>query len=362
MKPIRRIRIKDIAEKANVSIGTVDRVIHNRGEVSPATREKILKIVEELDYQPNILASTLASKKEYSLAVLIPEPQSDEAYWNKPLLGIHKAFNEIQQYGIAVNLYQFKQSDPEDFKEKAADLLESGHDGVVLAPFYSRESKQFIKTLEEEKIPFVFIDSNIKESNKLSYIGQNSFQSGTLAAKLLDSSVHGQASILVIHFAKEMDNQNHLVQREMGFYDYFNQKEVKNKNIITVEINDTSPDVYFAQIEHELNNNQHVRGIFVTNSQVYKVAEYLEEKKISNIRLIGHDLIPKNMEYTRKGVVDFLICQRPEEQGYQAINVLFQHIILKKQVIPENYTSIDIVTKENLDFYKEFNLNNYGTN
>jgi len=322
-----------------------------------------MKIVEELDYQPNILASTLASKKAYSLGVLIPEPQSEEAYWSKPLIGIRQAFDEIQQYGVAIKLYQFKQTDASFFKEKTAELLTKQHDGVVLAPFFSRESKTFIKKLEEREIPFVFIDSNINDSSKISYIGQNSFQSGMLAAKLLDFSLPENAPVLIVHFAKEMDNQNHLVQREMGFYDYFKQKQTTAKRqITTYEINDPASDDYFAPIEAGIRKAGDIKGIFVTNSQVYKVAEYLENKGLHDIRLIGHDLIPINREYVRKGIVDFLICQRPEEQGYQSVMTLFQHLILKKTVALENYTSIDIVTKENMDFYQEFNKNNYGTN
>jgi len=70
------------------------------------------------------------------------------------------------------------------------------------------------------------------------------------------------------------------------------------------------------------------------------------------IRVIGHDLITENIEFLNKGIVDFLICQRPEEQGYRAIITLFDHLVLKKAVNNENYTSIDIITKENLNYYK----------
>ncbi|TDN98241.1 LacI family transcriptional regulator [Sunxiuqinia elliptica] len=331
--------------------------------MSKKTRNKILKIIEELDYQPNILASTLASKKVYSFAVLIPEPQSTEAYWNKPLHGISKALQEIQPYGVEVTIYQFKQNDPALFKKQAEQLLAHGHDGIVLAPFFSRESKAFINKLEELNIPFVFIDSNIKESPKLSYIGQNSFQSGALAAKLLNFSMPANSPALVIHFAKEMDNQNHLVQREMGFYNYFKEQSASSsRSIRTVEINNTDHQAYFKQIEEELKNSPQVGGIFVTNSQVYKVAEYLESKGMPDIRLIGYDLIPANADFVRKDLIDFLICQRPEEQGYQAVSTLFQHLVLKKEVASENYTSIDILTKENLDFYQEFKTSNYGPN
>ena len=58
-----KIRIKDIARLANVSTGTVDRVLHNRGEVSAKSREKVEKVLKEINYQPNIYASALASKK-----------------------------------------------------------------------------------------------------------------------------------------------------------------------------------------------------------------------------------------------------------------------------------------------------------
>ncbi|MDP2113179.1 MAG: substrate-binding domain-containing protein [Bacteroidota bacterium] len=353
IKAINRTRIKDIALKANVSIGTVDRVIHKRGEVSEATRNKIITIINELEYQPNILASTLASKKTFSFALLIPEPISPESYWNKPMVGVRRAFQEIQQYGININIHLFKQSDANTFNTEAGKIIESNPEGVVLAPFFSRESKEFISELKKRAIPYVFIDSNIKDSDKLSYIGQNSFQSGTLAAKLLDFSVPENSSIMVLHFAKERDNMNHLVQREKGFYEYFKTNSIaEKKKLITLEISDPTDVACQNQISDQLKSNPEIRGIFVTNSQVYYLARLIEATNISGIRVIGHDLINENIDFLKKGIVDFLICQRPEEQGYKAIITLFEHLVLKKEVNNENYTSIDIITKENLDYYK----------
>jgi len=56
--------VKEIARRAKVSIGTVDRVLHNREGVSEKTKTKINKIIQELDYQPNILARRLASSAQ----------------------------------------------------------------------------------------------------------------------------------------------------------------------------------------------------------------------------------------------------------------------------------------------------------
>jgi LacI family transcriptional regulator len=299
------------------------------------------------------LASTLASKKIFSFVLFIPEPISKEAYWNKPIVGVRKAFQEIQQYGVDISIHLFKQSDSQTFIDEAELILQSKPDGVVLAPFFSRESKLFITELKINEIPYVFIDSNIKDCQKLSYIGQDSYQSGTLAAKLLDFSLPENASVLVLNFAKEIDNLNHLVQREKGFYDYFRTNDPEgNRKLITLEIADPTDNTFSAKMKTELDSNPKVKGIFVTNSQVYYLAKFLEQNGKNNIRVIGHDLISENIEYLKKGMIDFLICQRPEEQGYNAVFALFDHIILKKPVNSENYTSIDIITKENLDYYK----------
>lgn len=304
-----------------------------------------------MEYQPNILASTLASKKTFSFALLFPEPISPEAYWNKPMIGVRQAFQEIQQYGVNIDIHLFKQSDPETFSNEAGLILESNPEGVVLAPFFSRESKEFIGELKNRDIPYVFIDSNIKDSDKLSYIGQDSFQSGTLAAKLLDYSIPENTSILILHFAKELDNMNHLVQREKGFYEYFSKASGK-KNLITLEIADPNDLGCQNRIIEQIQSNTNIKGIFVTNSQVYYLGRILELINRQDIRVIGHDLIRENIEFLNKGVVDFLICQRPEEQGYRAIQTLFDHLVLRKEVNSENYTSIDIITKENLEYYK----------
>ena len=99
---------------------------------------------------------------------------------------------------------------------------------------------------------------------------------------------------------------------------------------------------------------KNIKGIFVTNSKVFYVGRLIEKFKLKNVKVIGHDLLKENVVYLKKDIVHFLICQRPEEQGYNAINKLFKSVVQKRIIAMENYTSIDIVTKENVDYYKEF--------
>jgi LacI family transcriptional regulator len=64
--------VREIAEKAGVSIGTVDRVLHNRGRVSPKTKASILAIIEQSGYTPNPIARHLKLNKKYPFAVIMP--------------------------------------------------------------------------------------------------------------------------------------------------------------------------------------------------------------------------------------------------------------------------------------------------
>ena len=84
-----RIRIKDIARLADVSVGTVDRVLHGRTGVSEASRKRVEEILKQLDYQPNMYASALASNKKYTFICLLPEHLEGD-YWTAVELGIHE--------------------------------------------------------------------------------------------------------------------------------------------------------------------------------------------------------------------------------------------------------------------------------
>ena len=305
-----------------------------------------------MDYQPNILASTLASKKSTHFATLFPQPPSPEGYWNKPFVGVKKRIAELRQYGVTIQPFTFSQTEPKSFQQEAEKILRLKPDGVVLAPFFKKESAPFIEQLKENNIPFVFIDSEIKNAGQISYIGQNSYQSGLVSGRLLDM-ILPEGNILVIHFAKEMDNQNHLVQREKGFYDWFRKNKTGEHQLYTAEVSDTDNGIWMDEILQKI-DNQNIKGIFVTNSKVFYVGRLTEKYNLKNIRVIGHDLLKENIAYLKKDVVQFLICQRPEEQGYNSINKLFKHVVQKRVIAKENYTSIDIVTKENVDYYKEF--------
>ncbi len=348
----RNIRIKDIAEKAGVSIGTVDRVLHKRGEVSEETRKRIMQIIQELDYRPNILASTLASKKSIVFATLIPKAANPESFWTKPQLGIEKAMAQLRQYGIKVIQYFFEMDNAQSFAAESEKLLAENPDGVLLAPWLQKEALDLTRRLDEKAIPYVFIDSILPGAHPISFVVQSSFHSGYLAAKLIDYGTPENGLLLLIHIEKRINRSNHLTEREEGFLHYFQSHPDKKQQIKKLEISGGSEELQLKLKEMgiELCN---VDGIFVTNSKVHLAADCFKTL-CKTPKIVGYDLITRNLELLRQGKIDFLICQKPEAQGYSAINQLFDFLVKKEKISKENYTSIDIITAENIDYYSSF--------
>ncbi|MDN5205079.1 LacI family DNA-binding transcriptional regulator [Fulvivirgaceae bacterium BMA10] len=345
--------MKDVAARANVSIGTVDRVIHNRGEVSEDTKNKILKIIKDLDYRPNVIARSLASKKIYNFSILLPFSNDENEYWHYPHKGIARAIQEIHDYGVHTHLLSFDLNDKDSFTKETKQILDQQPDGILTAPVYYQEVSALLEKCEANNIPYSLIDSNIEQAKKVSYIGQNAFRSGYLVAKLLDFGITNDTTILLISIAKEADNANTIIRREKGFYDYFKEHNGQRKihylritNFSETVINDTMNSIF--------DKYPNVGGIFVTNSRVHLIADYLKKNKSNHIKLIGYDLINHNLNFLKNGSIDFIISQKPEEQGYRGIMSLFNDVVMKQVIATEQYLPIDIITKENLEDYLNY--------
>lgn len=347
-----KIRIKDIAKKANVSVGTVDRVLHHRGQVSEETRALIMKIVDELGYERDVLASTLASRKACKIVSCLPKAALKTDYWHVPLEGVYRAKEEIRHFGAEVEEYFFEFSNKKDYLDKALKIVESEPDGLLLAPIYSSETKQIIEKCEEKGIAYVFINSYIEDSDPVCYIGQDSFISGKLAAKLLLYGVESTAEFLIVNIARHIDNKDHILQRIAGFKQFFTDNDITHTHIYELSTEESDDESVAKVLNEALKFYTNVKGVFVTNSKVYKVASYLKNKNISNIKLIGYDLLEASKNHLLEGNIDFLISQKPEEQAYQGVLSLFNKLVLKKDVQQVQYMPIDIITKENIEYYK----------
>jgi LacI family transcriptional regulator len=346
--PENTVRIKDIAIEAGVSTGTVDRVLHNRGRVSLKVKKNVLSIIERLNYQPNFIARALGSNRRYEIAALIPDTKVDP-YWEFPQSGIIKASEDLKQYGIFVKRFIFDPYNVDSFLQKAKEVSFDQPDGILIAPIFHREALPLLQKWKERQIPLVFFNTQLSDFDPLSYIGQDSYQSGLLAAKLCHYGQPQPCSFLIAHIDEDISNSAHLIKKEQGFFNYFEDNKLTNYQVYRAELTRSSP-TFESDLTNLIKSYPNLRCIFITSSKAYAIAAYLEKHKIKNINVIGYDLIEKNIDFLKKGNISFLINQNPKGQGYWGIQALSDHLALKKKVSPIKYLPLDIITKENYSY------------
>ena len=212
-----RIRIKDIARLADVSVGTVDRVIHGRSGVSEASKKRVEEILKQLDYQPNMYASALASNKKYTFICLLPQHLEGE-YWTAVELGIHEAIATYSDFNTSVKINYYDPYDYHSFVDASEAILTQQPDGVMVAPTAPQYTKGFTDQLQTLDIPYIYIDSNIKDVPPLAFFGQNSRQSGYFAARMLMLLARDEKEIVIFRKIHEgIVGSNQQENREIGF-------------------------------------------------------------------------------------------------------------------------------------------------
>ena len=342
------ITIKDIAREANVSEGTVDRVIHNRSGVSKKTEAKVRKVLEHYNFKVNPVARALATKNKHFIAVLIPNFNDSELFWKSPYSGILKAKEEVDNYGVEVNCFSYNQYNKESLYDTFKQVLKTKPSAVVLVPNFFDETKKIVTELENNKVPYLFLNIDIDGFNNLSYIGQNSYTAGYVAGKLMHLKNPKISDFLIIQFMFNITKNNTVSNRIKGFNDYFIKNKIDYK-VDTLKIKDTTnTDEAKIEIAKYLNSNPNLKGIFVPSSKIHLAVNSIEKKYLKKLDLIGFDNTPQNKDCLLNDSVSFIISQRSFEQGYQSIHTLTDFLIYKKKPEQKIYLPIDILIKENV--------------
>ena len=351
-----KIRIKDIAEQSGVSVGTVDRVLHNRPNVSKSAREKVEKVLKEMDYRPNMYASALAYNKAYNFYCIIPKHET-EAYWDEIEEGAMSARDHRRDFNIDVKMMYYKRFKQETFVKVTEECLRQKPDGVIVVPTVLDVTRKFTDILHERNIPFILLDSYMPDLKPLSFYGQDSFGSGYFAGKMLMLIAGNEKNVMLM---KQTKNGNvaskQQENRETGFRHYMHD-HFPDVDIIDVDLPlDGEREEYDTILEEFFDSHPDVHHCITFNSKAHIVGEFLLRSNRRNVQIMGYDMVSKNAECVRQGSISFLIAQHGYMQGYACVQTLFDAIVLKKKINPVNYMPIEILTKENVDFYRRTQL------
>ena len=350
-----KIRIKDIALRAGVSVGTVDRVLHERPNVSKDAREKVEKALAEMDYHPNMYASALAYNKSYTFHLLIPRHEN-EAYWDEIEEGAKAATERRRDLGVSLRICYYERFVPTSFTRASRECLKEQPDGVVVVPSTLESTQQFTDQLHHLQIPFILLDSYMPDLKPLAFYGQDSFQSGYYAARMLMLIAQKEKEIMLMKLLKDGQvGSKQQMNRETGFRHYMMDHFPKIK-IIDVNLPWDKPEVYENMLETFFKDHPDVHHCITFNSKAHIVGEFLLKSNRRDVQIMGYDMVPKNAECVRQGSISFLVAQHAYMQGYACIWTLFDAIVMKKEVTPVNYMPIELLSRENIDFYRRTNI------
>lgn len=347
----KKYTIKDIAELAGVSKGTIDRVIHNRGNVAKEVEVKVKKLLEDINYQPNLIARNLKNNKTYKIGALLPDPKKDP-YWDVCMDGINTALSELSAFHINMSTFLFDPTDTDDFLKNNKRLLNSEPDVILMVPLFYKEAKKALKNYEALGIRACTFNNQITTSTA-AFIGQDLYQSGRVAAKLLHS-ICTDGDMAIIHIDEQYKNAVHMQEKEKGFKSYFEDLGNFKGEVLKCKLKHGESSDKLSQF---LSQQPHLKGLFVTNSKAFHAAKILKSEAHNHLKLVGYDLLSENIDYLKKGTIDFLIHQNPRQQAYLGMKFLIEYLVFEKQLPDQHLLPIDIINTENVTPFLRPNKN-----
>lgn len=345
-----KVTINDVAKAAGVSKGTVDRVLHERGEVSKKSREKVLRVIEELGFKPNLYASLLATRKEFVIQCVIPEYFTGE-FWSLTDKGIQDASEALARYGIKVEPVRYDQYNLDSFTAVCDKIISNPPSGILVAPMFRAQTLNFVKKLSGMGVPYMFIDSKLEDDNYLAYFGMPMYQSGYLCADILTRG-NALEKVYIVRIARNKRGlSDPTVTRRSGFIDYM-AEHYPSTEIENVFINPIDRAAMDESLDNTIGKDAGFKNIVMFNSRVHLVADWLARRGIKDCRVVGFDVLEKNLAAMRAGFVDVLIAQHTDRQTVQAISAMADYLMLGKPIAQkDNYNQMDILNRINCDYY-----------
>lgn len=340
--------IKEIATRAGVSIGTVDRVLHNRGMVNEQTRQRIEAVMRELDYRPNRAAQGLAvMKKKLKISFFLPDAKN-HPFFDDITEAAHRKAGELEQYGVQVNFYQIVgDQDTLFFEEEKYWSMLSQQDGIILMGIDSPRIRRYLAAAEQMKIPVVFYNTYLPGQEFLAYVGCDYRKAGRLAAGL--SALAGGEKAQVCIYSEGFEVIASYRERVRGFY---------------LEAEERYPDMKILDIRSIEGNREHnensvremfrkfpeVNIVYVVNPRDYEICRVIAQAdNRRQVRIITNDLVKGQEDMIRQGIISATVCQEPEKQGRLPLEILFQYLaygtVPKEQMC---YTNLSIHIAQNL--------------
>jgi len=343
-----KLTIKNIAEMAGVSIGTVDRALNNRPGINEKTKDKILSLTEEFGYKTNRFASALVKAKDIRIGVIAPFTSFVSYDIER---GMKQAQNELSDYSIEMEFFYTKYFETKKQIEILENINHNDFDALLINAC-GKPVEKYLNKYFDNRIPVATFNSDITTSKRLFYIGQNSYKAGALAAGLVHRNLSHYKRVVVFTGFKDVDSHK---LRCCGFMDEVKRYMADVDIIGPIEYFDDDNCAFKIATEEFVKHANDIGIIFITTEPgtigVVNAAKAYYKEKMPLI--IGYDYNEHVRDFLMNNYCFATIHQSPFAQGYFAVKMLFNHIMHGWVPKSDNiFINSNIILKQNIDEFE----------
>lgn len=312
------LTIKEIAEQAGTSRGTVDRVLNGRGNVSPELEDKIRQIIAKENYQPNQLARALInSRKHTRIGVVIHSVGNP--FFNDVLEGINSRAKKLKSHGLELIVQHIKGYSATEQIKAIEELMSQDIDGLVITPMNVPSVKE---RLEQLTVPIVTLNTDI-DIKKLAFVGCDYYNNGRITGDMarLILNQGGEIAVVIGNF----DISGHK-QRVDGFEDSI--CENPDIHIVAKLENQDDDQVSYQLVKEYLANHSPDLIYFGAAGIAGGIQAVMESGK--QLQILTVDETEPVRNYLKQGIVCATVTQQPFAQGENAVRILHEYLTNKK--------------------------------
>lgn len=339
-----RPTVKDIAKTASVSLATVDRVLNERPGVSKKTIDKVLKVIDEIGYTRDIYAANLARKREYRIAFVLAETESQFSSVVAKEVTDSIALASIDR--VAIELIKAPDEDLHKLAALLNSLKEKNYDGIAVMAPETPLVRDAVKGLVDAGISVVSLVSDLPDSGRAHFVGIDNISAGRIAGFLMSRFLGREGgNVLVTTSSMQLRDS---VERRLGFDALIFDKKSPVVTLPTIE-GHNNKETLKAAIRRAMEKHRDIRGVYSVGPGVSALVEVLEEMSVGeDVFVIAHDLTPHTTAGLESETIDAVIAQSVSHAIRSAIRVLKG--LSDGTPIDEalERIRIDIVLKENL--------------
>jgi LacI family transcriptional regulator len=341
-----KIGIKEIAAELNVSIGTVDRALHGRPGISPATAAKVLRAAEALGYRPNMAARFL--KLNHRLVISVHLPRQIAEFFDLLRSSIREAARPFES-NVELKFRDYPTLEHGEIEALESALADSVN-GVILAPGNPALLKPLIRKAWRRNIPVVCVATDAPQTDRLTSVSADPHVGGSMAAEFLTRSVRTPGPVLAITGNLRVVDHT---EKLRGFAERLSMMRSPLRLVPVLETHD-QPDEAYRLTREALAQYSDLSAVYVTTANSLSVLKALKDTgHLGRISVITTDLFPELAAYIRRGDVLASIYQRPQAQGRIAFDTLY-HYLTEHRVPPRTYPlPPHFVIQSNLELFLE---------